>query len=353
MMDKKHIESIIVTPNTMNKPQAINTPRTQDTTNSQANDVSFHDYEPVQSSFLKDVIDGLRLEQKTIPPKYFYDQRGSELFDEICQQPEYYPTRTEIGILQDNANSIAERIGPDCVLIELGSGVSEKIRCLFDVLSPASYMGIDISKEFLLLSTRRLARDYPDLEVHAVCADFTKRIQLPQQCQSERLVAFFPGSSIGNFEPSDAIELLQDVAAMVGKGGRLLIGVDLKKEHAVLNAAYNDASGYTEDFNLNLLSRLQQELNAEVDADAFRHHAFYNENKGRIEMHLVSQAEQHITVDGESFQLDKGETLHTESSYKYHLSDFEKLAASAGFDVEQVWTDQRQLFSVQCLVAKQ
>ena len=312
--------------------------------------VCFHDYAPKQSDFLSDVIDGLKTQPKTLSPIYFYDQRGSELFDEICKQPEYYPTRTEIGILQNNANDIAELIGPDCVLIELGSGVSEKIRCLFDALSPVSYLGIDISKDFLLLSTKRLARDYPDLEVHAVCADFTHQIELPDKCKSDKLVAFFPGSSIGNFEPDDAVRLLKDVASMVGSGGKLLIGVDLKKDDAILNAAYNDVQGVTADFNLNVLQRLQNELSADVNINSFSHRAFYNENKGRIEMHLVSQCEQEVIIDNQKFLFAENETLHTESSYKYDLVEFRDLAKRAGFDVERVWTDEQQLFSVQCLV---
>jgi len=312
--------------------------------------VCFHDFEPEQNDFLTDVINGLQSQPKVIPPKYFYDQRGSELFDDICRQPEYYPTRTEIGILEDNAKEIARLIGPDCMLIELGSGVSEKIRCLFDVLSPASYLGVDISKDFLLLSTRRLARDYPELEVHAVCADFSQQLELPDQCQSDRIVAFFPGSSIGNFEPGDAVQLLKEVASMVGKGGKLLIGVDLKKDADILDAAYNDAKGITADFNLNLLQRLQTELQAEVDISTFIHRAFYNDVRGRIEMHLVSQRDQVIVINDESVQIAAHESIHTENSYKYHLAEFTNLAERAGFQVEQIWTDDQQLFSVQCLV---
>lgn len=314
-------------------------------------EVYFHDYAPEQSDFLEDVIDGLRNNQKSISPKYFYNQRGSELFDEICKQPEYYPTRTEVSILQDNAEAIAELIGPNCVLIELGSGVSEKIRLLFDVLSPASYLGIDISKDFLLLSTKRLARDYPDLEVHAVCADFSQQLELPEQCLSDKHVAFFPGSSIGNFEPDDAVRLLKEVASMVGRGGKFLIGVDLKKDKSTLSDAYNDAEGVTADFNLNLLARMQNELNVDIDVSQFTHKAFYNEDLGRIEMHLISNSDQVIVVDGEDFVFAENETIHTESSYKYHIDEFAKLALKAGFDVEEVWTDESQLFSVQCLVA--
>lgn len=320
-------------------------------TNMNKAEVYFHDYAPEQVDVLSDVIDGLKSSPKTISPKYFYDQRGSELFDAICQQPEYYVTRTEIGILQDNAKAIADLIGPDCVLLELGSGVSEKIRLLFDVLSPASYLGFDISKDFLLLSTKRLARDYPDLEVHAVCADFTKQLELPEQCDSDRLVAFFPGSSIGNFEPGDAMKLLKEVASMVGKGGRLLIGVDLKKDKAILDAAYNDAAGITADFNLNILQHLQDELQADVEVSEFKHHAFYNEHKGRVEMHLVSSCEQQIQLGEESIDIAEGETIHTENSYKYHRDEFTELAAGAGFDVKKIWTDDQCLFSVIALVA--
>ncbi len=312
--------------------------------------VCFHDYAPEQGDFLSDVMQGFSNQQKSISPKYFYDQRGSELFDEICRQPEYYPTRTEISILQSNAEDIARLIGPDCVLIELGSGVSEKIRLLFDVLSPASYLGVDISKDFLLLSTKRLARDYPELEVHAVCADFCHQLELPAQCQSDRLVAFFPGSSIGNFEPDDAVRFLKEVATMVGRGGKLLIGVDLKKDSDILNSAYNDAAGVTADFNLNILQRMQQELDVNIDMSSFNHRAFYNEELGRVEMHLVSQCEQVVVVEGEEIPLIANETIHTENSYKYHLGEFADLSALAGFRVEQIWTDAQKLFSVQCLV---
>lgn len=321
------------------------------TTNTNEADVYFHDYAPEQVDVLTDVINGLKATPKTISPKYFYDQRGSELFDAICQQPEYYVTRTEIGILQDNAKAIADLIGPDCVLLELGSGVSEKIRLLFDVLSPASYLGFDISKDFLLLSTKRLARDYPDLEVHAVCADFTQQLELPESCNSDRLVAFFPGSSIGNFEPEDAMKLLKEVATMVGNGGRLLIGVDLKKDKTILNAAYNDEAGITADFNLNILQHLQTQLQAEVEVSEFQHHAFYNESKGRVEMHLVSSSNQQIQLGDECIDVAKGESIHTENSYKYHREEFTLLASCAGFEVEQIWTDKQCLFSVIALVA--
>lgn len=316
------------------------------TMNAQAS-VSFHDYEPEQADFRSDVVSGLTQQPKTIPPKYFYDQRGSELFDEICKQPEYYPTRTEIGILQHNAREIAELIGPDCLLIELGSGASEKVRLLFDALSPESYLGVDISRDFLLSSTRRLAQDYPWLDVHAVCADFTRQLQVPEQCFSDHRVAFFPGSSIGNFEPREAVAFLARVADMVGQGGKLLIGVDLKKPTHLLDSAYNDAAGITADFNLNLIRRMQTELGAELSPGDFSHCAFYNAELGRIEMHLVSHRDQTIELHDHSIELQQHETIHTESSYKYSREEFAELVAEAGFVVDKVWTDADSLFSVQ------
>ena len=311
--------------------------------------VRFYDYAPEQSDFLSDVQRGLAQSPKQIAPKYFYDQRGSELFDEICKQPEYYPTRTEIGILQHNAQEIARCIGADCVLVELGSGASEKVRLLFDALSPSRYLGVDISKEFLLVSTRRLAHDYPELEVHAVCADFSQQLELPEQHSHGRTVAFFPGSSIGNFEPEAAVTLLRQVAECVGEGGQLLIGVDLKKDINILNRAYNDAAGITAKFNRNLLRRMQTELDAELDRDAFSHHAFFNSDQGRIEMHLVSMHHQAVVLADDVIEFTADESIHTESSYKYRLDEFAALAARAGFGVERVWTDADSLFSVQLL----
>lgn len=315
--------------------------------------VSFHDYAPDDSDFLAEVVEGLSKTPKQISPKFFYDQRGSELFDAICEQPEYYPTRTEISILQTKAHHIAELIGSECVLVELGSGASEKVRLLFDALKPAAYMGVDISKEFLLRATQNLAKDYPWLDVHAVCTDFSSELQLPKDCHHQRLgqqlVAFFPGSSIGNFEPEAAMALLKRIAHAVGKGGKLLVGVDLKKDKAILDAAYNDDAGITAEFNLNLLQRMQDELDAELDADAFSHHAFYNAEQSRVEMHLVSDCEQTIEIQDNIFELKQNETIHTENSHKYSIAEFSQLAQRAGFEAEQVWTDDNALFSVQLL----
>jgi dimethylhistidine N-methyltransferase len=220
---------------------------------------------------------------------------------------------------------------------------------LFDALTPASYMGVDISKDFLLLATRRLAQDYPELEVHAVCADFSQQLELPAQAQDGQVVAFFPGSSIGNFEPRAAVQFLCQVANCVGKNGKLLIGVDLKKDIETLNLAYNDAAGVTAAFNLNLLQRMQDELDAELEITAFSHNAFYNPEQSRVEMHLVSACNQSIVLDDEVFELATEESIHTESSYKYRLDEFALLASRAGFAVERVWTDAEQMFSVQLL----
>jgi len=314
--------------------------------------VSFHDFAPEQDDFLEEVIDGLSKQPKKISPKFFYDKRGSELFDEICNQPEYYPTQTETGILLKHAEDIAEHIEPECVIVELGSGASEKVRLLFDTLKPAGYMGVDISKDFLLNATQRLAEDFPWLDVHAVCTDFSQQLELPDQFNGRQKLAFFPGSSIGNFEPDDAVKLLRRVANAIGEGGKLLIGVDMKKNKEILNAAYNDDAGITEEFNLNLLQRMQDELRADINVDAFSHRAFYNPERGRVEMHLVSDRDQTIEIDGDEFSFSKDESIHTENSHKYHIDEFAMLAQQANFEVERVWTDARELFSVQLLNVK-
>ena len=312
------------------------------------NAVKFHNLSPQEQNFHDDVIKGLTDKPRKIPPKYFYDQRGSELFDQICEQPEYYPTRTEIDLLQYYAREIAERIGPDCVLVELGSGASEKARLLFDALKPAGYMGVDISKEFLLDATSKLATDYPWLEVHAVCADFSQVLEIPKHYEQQH-VAFYPGSSIGNFDHDEAVKFMEQVATMLGSGGKFLVGVDLKKDEAILNAAYNDAAGVTAAFNLNLLERMKSELGAQIEDGAFAHQAFYNESDGRIEMHLVCTRNTRLVIDNKPFAFHLGDSIHTENSYKYTLDEFQKLADRAGFDVEEVWTDRKQFFSLQLL----
>ncbi len=308
--------------------------------------VSFYDQHPGESTLRDEVIAGFARIPKAIPPKFFYDQRGSRLFDEICDLPEYYLTRTETGILQNCAREIAASIDSQCMLVELGSGASKKVRLLLSALRPAHYMGVDISKDFLLESSRRLARDYPWLEVHATCADFSSRLTLPESLPSVRKMAFYPGSSIGNFDPDQAGRFLEQIARMVGSGGYLLIGVDLKKDVDRLNAAYNDARGLTAAFNLNLLRRIRGELDSRIDVEAFEHLAFYNEAAGRIEMHLRSTRDQMIRIEDRDFHVAKDETIHTENSYKYTVEEFAELGRGAGFNSDRVWTDAARLFSV-------
>ena len=313
---------------------------------------AFHDQHPQPADFFKEVIDGLSRQPKRVSPKFFYDETGSQLFDRICATPEYYPTRTEIGILQDNASAIAQRVGRNCLLIEPGSGNSAKVRELLGPLAPRLYMPVDISKQYLRQSAARLAREYPWLEVRAACADFTAGQSLPDLPEDGRRVAFFPGSSVGNFEPADAREFLRLMADTVGVNGGLLIGVDMKKDPALLDAAYNDAEGVTAAFNLNLLTRINRELDADFDLDSFAHNAFYNTEQGRVEMHLVSLRDQRVRIDGRHVDFVAGESIHTESSYKYAVEEFARLASAAGFGLEEVWMDDAAMFSVQFYTAR-
>ena len=311
--------------------------------------MNFYDAHPGTDDLKREVITGLSASPKAIPPKFFYDTRGSELFDAICELPEYYQTRTEMNILRDCVVELVGYIGPDCLLVELGSGASKKVRLLLEELRPSSYLGVDISKEFLLESTRLLASDYPWLDVHAACIDFSHTLDVPHCETFDHKVAFFPGSSIGNFDPDDAVKLLRRVAEMMNNDGQLLIGVDLKKDARILNAAYNDAAGITAEFNLNLLDRIRNELDSSIDPESFDHKAFYNAELGRIEMHLVSKRTQSVRVADTIFEFSEGETIHTENSYKYTVDEFAELASAAGFRQQQVWTDESSLFSVQLL----
>lgn len=310
-----------------------------------------YDLQPPADDFLAEVLEGLARQPKSLPPKFFYDERGSCLFDAITRLPEYYPTRTEIGLLRRHGPDIAGRLGHDVLLVELGSGSDLKIRVLLDALRPAAYMPIDISREHLQRSARSIAEDFPGLEVHAVCADYSAPLNLPEPEHASRRAAFFPGSSIGNFQPDQACALLRRVRAMLGSGGRLLIGVDLKKDSAILDAAYNDDQGVTAAFNRNLLVRINRELGADFDLDAFEHQAFYNSKLGRVEMHLTAASPQKVLVDGHRFDFRAGESLHTEDSYKYSVAEFRTLAEQSGFSGEQVWQDNSGLFSVHCLRA--
>ncbi|HAA92396.1 MAG: L-histidine N(alpha)-methyltransferase [Rhodospirillaceae bacterium] len=313
---------------------------------------SFDDALVDEDTFLADVLSGLGAADKSLPCKYFYDEEGSQLFDSICDSPQYYPTRTELKIMESSVDEMAKAIGPQAELIEYGSGASRKVRLLLDELeAPAAYVAVDISRDFLIASSSALSEDYPELAVHVICADFTKPFKLPAGLggPGRRPVGYFPGSTIGNFDRPAAADFLANCVATLGKGGGLLIGVDLKKDPAILNAAYNDVAGITEAFNLNLLVRINRELDASFDMGKFAHVAFYDEDHGRIEMHIESLAAQTVTVGDREFSFAKGEHIHTENSYKYDIEEFQALAAKAGFSPVQVWTDPDRLFSVHFL----
>ena len=312
-------------------------------------DIEFFDNHPQLGDFRSEVLAGLNLPQKQIPPKYFYDQRGSQLFEQICDLDEYYPTRTEVSILESNSAQIAALLGDDTVLIEYGSGSSRKIRILLDaVRGHGTYIAVDISKQHLIHSATELAQAYPELDVIAICADYSKPFSLPAGAalSGKSRVAFFPGSTIGNLDPGDALAFLKNTAETVGPGGSMLLGVDLKKDAQILNAAYNDSQGVSAEFNLNVLARINRALDADFDLSAFAHRAFYNHPKGRIEMHLESLADQSVQLGGTVISFRKGETIHTENSYKYSIEEVEALAAAAGFQTAHIWTDPRDLFGM-------
>ncbi|MDA1100319.1 MAG: L-histidine N(alpha)-methyltransferase [Proteobacteria bacterium] len=311
---------------------------------------SFTDTHPDPESFLDDALAGLGATPKTLPSKYFYDDRGSELFQRICEVPEYYVTRAETALLGNIAGQAAEMIGDGASIIEYGTGSSEKIAILLAALNrPAAFVAVDISAGVLRGVAERVARDFPDLAVHAVCADFTRPFKLPKMSSPGRRVVFFPGSSLGNFDHEQSVDFLANAACIVGPGGGMLIGIDLKKDEAVLNAAYDDAQGVTAAFNLNLLQRLNRECGADFDLDAFRHRAFYNADAGRIEMHLVSLHAQVVALGGQSISFAEGETIHTENSYKYSVPEFQDLARRAGCEPLGAWTDAEGLFSLHYL----
>ena len=309
----------------------------------------FFDQHPELADFRADIIQGLSAAEPYILPKYFYDEAGSRLFEAICNTEEYYPTRTEVNIIRDNIDDIVEVLGKDCLLIEPGSGDSYKVRLLLDALRPIAYLPIDISKRYLQDEAKKLAAEFTWLNVHAVCADFTGKLELPYHVESTNKVAFFPGSTIGNFVPEQAIKVLEEIKVMVGDGGGLLIGVDLQKDIGILNAAYNDNKGYTAEFNKNLLKRINTELGADFNLEQFDHHAFFNSEKHRIEMHLVSTQEQRVSIENQYFHFKKGQSILTEYSHKYTVEHFERLASKAGFQRIKTWLDEKQLFSVHYL----
>ena len=308
-------------------------------------------YNRTDNDFLNDVIEGLSQNPKTLKPKYFYDNRGAQLFTEICTTPEYYPTRTEIKILNQNAEDIASQIGDNTALIEYGSGALEKIKILLNFLNePVGLIPVDISKDQLFASAKNLENLYPDLEILPVAADFTKPIPIPEFSHPpKRYVAFFPGSTIGNFEPDLAIQFLEGVTKTIGLDGLLLIGFDLKKDIETLLAAYDDQRGITSSFNKNLLSRINDELGGNFNLDTFEHVARYNENKGRIEMHLKSTTEQTVLINKELFEFLEGETIHTENCYKFTKESFTAMSSKAGLYPVKTWTDDQNLFAVMLL----
>ncbi|MEO5702733.1 MAG: L-histidine N(alpha)-methyltransferase [Gammaproteobacteria bacterium] len=316
--------------------------------------VAFHDFHPEHDDFLQDVLTGLGKSQKEIPAKYFYDERGSALFDQISELEEYYPTRTEIGLLEKYRTEITSALGENCLLVEYGSGSSSKVSILLDVLqTPLAYMPIDICKGYLLHSSSRISALHKNLEVVAICADYMQLTMLPQgnKFENAKKAIFFPGSTIGNYKPMEAIRLLKNALKLVGPGGCMLVGVDLKKDTEILHTAYNDARGITAQFNLNMLERINRELHANFCLAAFSHHAFYNEERGRIEMHLLSLHEQTVSVNDVPIYFRAGESIHTENSYKYTLGEFRAMAEAAGFKTDQVWVDEKQLFSLHYLSA--
>ena len=302
------------------------------------------------SAFMADVLDGLRRGRKTLPPKYFYDLEGSRLFEEITRLPEYYPTRTELGILNARGDEIASLCPPDAALVEFGSGSTEKIRRLLPHLPGlVAYVPVDVSGDFLGAEAAQLRADRPDLEVRPVVADFTHAFALPADLGRHPLVGFFPGSTIGNFEPEEAGLLLGRFGDLLGPDALLIVGVDLVKDVAILKAAYDDAAGVTGRFNLNVLRRINRELGADFDLDCFLHRAFFNAERSRIEMHLVSRCAQTVHVGGVRIVFAAGETIHTENSYKYTPDRFEALAARAGWPSATLFTDPDRLFAVYAL----
>ena len=306
------------------------------------------DVSPSLEIFLEDVLAGLRASPKRLPSKYLYDERGSQLFERICELEEYYPTRVELGIMRRSAREMADAIGSRARLVEYGSGASVKTRLLLDALhEPAAYVPVDISGDHLQQVADRLAAAHPEIEVLPVCADFTRPFDVPVPGGAfSRTAVYFPGSTIGNFSHAQAESLLAQIARQCQAGGGLLIGIDLQKDVSTIEAAYNDREGVTAEFNLNLLARINRELDADFDLDGFTHLAPYDQQANRIEMHLVSQRDQTVRVADEPIQFRRGESICTEHSHKYTIEGFAEMAARAGLALEKVWTDASRYFAV-------
>ena len=303
------------------------------------------------AEFRADVLHGLAQTPKRIPSKYFYDARGSQLFEEICAQPEYYLTRTELAILEEHAPAIAKAIGPRALLVEYGSGAGIKTRLLLDALEqPVGYVPVEISRSALDASVENLSEEFPEVDMLPVSADFTQPVDLPAPDQAaRRTVVFFPGSTLGNFEQREAIALLRTMAIEMGRQGAALVGIDLKKDAAILEAAYNDAAGVTREFTLNLLTRINRELQADFNLDEFDHRARYNAQAGRIETHVVSRIDQVVAIGKHRFAFAAGEAMLVEYSCKYAVEEFAAMAAKAGLRVVRSWSDSRQWFAMQML----
>ena len=304
------------------------------------------------SGIIEDVLCGLTASPKTLPPKLFYDEEGARLFERICTLDEYYLTRTELSILRRCVGEISQLVGPRSALIEYGSGAGVKIRLLLDALRhPAAYVPIDISHEQLARVSSELAGDYPSVAIRPLCADYTLPLSVPHLPEHDRRLAFFPGSTIGNFHPAEAAAFLRRVRRALGPGGMLLLGVDRRKDTATLDAAYDDREGVTAAFNLNVLRRINRELNADFDLTRFRHHAFFNETAGRVEMHLEATVAHEVDVGGTRIVFSRGETIWTESSYKYDRDQLATVTNAAGFTIERLWTDADDRFWVALLGA--
>lgn len=306
----------------------------------------FFDQNPPLPDMVAEVKHGLGKSPKRISPKYFYDERGSALFDQITELPEYYLTRTEISILRERKQELANIVGPSCCLIEYGSGSSKKVRLLIDALQPRYYVPIDISKTHLNSAAAAIYQEFDELSVYPTCADFTDQFHLPDVIDGAPRCGFFPGSSIGNFERDDAVRFVASLRAQLGTGGHCVIGFDSRKQKRDLEPAYNDAAGVTALFNLNLLQHLNATVGTNFDVTRFRHKAIYNEAIGRIEMYLVSDTDQEISLDGETFRFKSGEPIHTENSYKYSLDEVKHLAKQAGMRFIKHWQDDRARFFV-------
>ncbi|QUS40816.1 L-histidine N(alpha)-methyltransferase [Tardiphaga alba] len=307
--------------------------------------------DPATTAFAADVTEALSQQPKKLSPKYFYDEAGSQLFEQITKLPEYYPTRTELGILRARGKDICSIIPKDAALVEFGAGATTKVRLLLEQCSFGAYVPVDISGDFLADQAAELRKDFPTLDVLPVNADFTTTFDLPTDVKAMPKVGFFPGSTLGNFDPHEACAFLRSARQILGKGALMLIGIDLEKDERVLQAAYNDAAGVTGEFNKNVLVRINRELGGDFDLGAFVHRAIYNKERHRIEMHLIAKKPQTVHLLGRSFNFRAGESIHTESSYKYSMERFGALARGSGWEPKSSWTDAEEQFSVHALVA--